>query len=312
MKERFSKVLGYSLLLGLTLLYSSISLAYSPGTSALPFLKIGVGARPAGMGEAFSSISNDGNALFWNPAGLSQIEGFELTAMHLEWLEGIFYEALGIAFPYPGGRWVRETIGLGLVWLHTTDVYRNASGGIGDEFEVGDRGIFLGYGRMLSSRLSSGVVIKYIEETLEEEKADVLGFDAGILWKYETLSLGFVIQNIGPEIKFLEESDSLPLTHRVGASLEVWKKRLLLSLELVKFRDSEVRTNLGTEFYLMPGFSLRGGYRWGYDEGGGFSWGFGIKIKDYSFDYAFVPYGDLGNSHRFSLGVNFGGRGLGW
>ncbi len=40
--------------------------ALGGGTSNADFLKIGVGARPEAMGEAFIGVADDANAVFWN------------------------------------------------------------------------------------------------------------------------------------------------------------------------------------------------------------------------------------------------------
>jgi long-subunit fatty acid transport protein len=40
---------------------------------------LGVGARPLGMGTAFSSVANDFSATYWNPAGLGQIRSNEIS-----------------------------------------------------------------------------------------------------------------------------------------------------------------------------------------------------------------------------------------
>lgn len=45
-----------------------VSIPDKAGTSGLSFLKLGIGARPTGMGEAFTSISGDIFSLYWNPA----------------------------------------------------------------------------------------------------------------------------------------------------------------------------------------------------------------------------------------------------
>ena len=44
------------------------------GTSAATFLRIPVGARAASMGEAYTSISNDASAMFWNPGGIARVK----------------------------------------------------------------------------------------------------------------------------------------------------------------------------------------------------------------------------------------------
>ena len=62
------------------------------GKAGAQFLKIGVGARAIGMGEAYGAVSNDANAVYWNPAGLNQLESKEVSFMHAVWLEAINYE----------------------------------------------------------------------------------------------------------------------------------------------------------------------------------------------------------------------------
>ena len=69
------------------------------GTTGLNFLKIGVGGRPAGMGEAFVAVADDASALYWNPAGLARLTSPEAIAMHNEWFQGMRYEYLGYVQP---------------------------------------------------------------------------------------------------------------------------------------------------------------------------------------------------------------------
>ncbi|RIK54073.1 hypothetical protein DCC62_32005, partial [candidate division KSB1 bacterium] len=47
------------------------------GTAMAQFLKIGVGGRAVGMGEAFVALANDASALYWNPAGIAQMNKSE-------------------------------------------------------------------------------------------------------------------------------------------------------------------------------------------------------------------------------------------
>ena len=47
------------------------------GTTAAKFLNVGIGSRANAMGGAFSSIANDATAMYWNPAGVANINEFQ-------------------------------------------------------------------------------------------------------------------------------------------------------------------------------------------------------------------------------------------
>ena len=73
------------------------------GTSGAQFLKIGAGARPTAMGDAYTAIADDVNAVYFNPAGLTQLPAAQITAMQTQWFEGLDY-AFG-AFALPTVAW---------------------------------------------------------------------------------------------------------------------------------------------------------------------------------------------------------------
>ena len=52
------------------------------GEYGASFLEIGVGAKALSMGGAFCSISDDGTAFYWNPAGLGVLEKRILSGMY--------------------------------------------------------------------------------------------------------------------------------------------------------------------------------------------------------------------------------------
>ena len=47
------------------------------GTAVFPLLKIGQGPRAAAMGESFIGLADDATAVYWTPAGLSQLKRYE-------------------------------------------------------------------------------------------------------------------------------------------------------------------------------------------------------------------------------------------
>ena len=113
-------------------------------------------------------------------------------------------------------------------------------------------------------------------------------------------------------MKFNKETESLPLLFKVGASHYVFDN-WLISLDLNFPKDNEMYFNLGTEYYIEIAndlnFALRVGYEGRNKDIPGFNWinlGFGFEYLDYMFDYAFVPYGDIGMTHRFSFSIKFG------
>src|SRR3954464_6922850 len=69
------------------------------GAASSPYLKLPMGARGTGMGEAFTAVADDVEAMFYNPAGLTQLDSAHLLLMHNESFGGIRYEHIGFAVP---------------------------------------------------------------------------------------------------------------------------------------------------------------------------------------------------------------------
>jgi len=51
------------------------------------------------MGESFCAVADDINALYWNPAGIAQINERQATFMYSDWLEEIKYNYLAYFHP---------------------------------------------------------------------------------------------------------------------------------------------------------------------------------------------------------------------
>lgn len=56
------------------------------GTTSLDLQKITIGARQAGMGEAFTGLADDLNTASFNPAGFALLNYKTISASHNEWL----------------------------------------------------------------------------------------------------------------------------------------------------------------------------------------------------------------------------------
>ena len=56
------------------------------GKSGFGFLKISPSARAAGMGDAFTAIADDVTPIFYNPAGLTNLNQFVFNFNHTDWI----------------------------------------------------------------------------------------------------------------------------------------------------------------------------------------------------------------------------------
>ncbi len=86
------------------------------GSYAGDFIKIGPGVKALGMGGAFTATADDGSAIFWNPAGLAQMERTEIQLMRAFLYDNLaVYDNFTVALPLPndvtiGFNWTRLTI----------------------------------------------------------------------------------------------------------------------------------------------------------------------------------------------------------
>ncbi len=89
------------------------------GRYAGDFMMIGAGVKALGMGGAFVALADDGSALYWNPAGLSQIRDSELSAMHAFLYGGLAsYDHITFVQPLPN----QVSIGFNWTRLAVTDI----------------------------------------------------------------------------------------------------------------------------------------------------------------------------------------------
>jgi hypothetical protein len=297
------------LFLSAIFLSGAFSGAFANETTA-SFLKLGSGARATGLGGAFVAVSDDVNALSYNPAGLQNLKRNELGFTRAELVEGVSYNFLGYSFPAAKG-----SIGLGVNYLGQSSIEaRGANREASGKFGASDMAVNLAYGGMFTARTGLGVNLKYITSRIADETAAGWAVDAG--WQYKTpvkgLGLGLAVQNLGPEMKFIDEGSPLPLTTRIGAGYMLLDS-VLLAFDINR-RIAEKKTVfcLGTEYALFGGLFMRAGYLKNAASGnanpadsGGLKAGFGLKFGGFHLDYAMSPFGDIGKAHQISLGAGF-------
>ena len=289
--------------------------ASGAGSSGADFVKIGVGARPAAMGEAFVAAASDINAAYWNPAGLALIERPEASFMHLAYLADVSYENIAVGGPI--SRLSGWGASVSYLWQAPFDSTKNTFGAPTQAaVTASDLAVGLSYGYNFGnfrttdfnvSNISMGATLKLIQRSLSDRTANAVYGDAGILAEIlEGLRLGFMIQNAGTTITFISAADPAPLNTKLGLAWDLKfndANRMMLAydinhpIDIANPNFNRWRQNLGAEYWLFNTLALRGGYELGYDLGG-LTAGAGFRWQNLGVDYAFVPYSLVGNTHR--------------
>lgn len=281
----------------------------SRNTSGLSFLKLGVGGRAAGLGEAYTAVADEVFAAYWNPAGLANLKNAQLGFTHTEWIQDVTSEYFAFAFPL-----LKGSVALSLNSNHVSGIQRRIipSDEPAGTVDANDLALGLSYGRGLSSVFTGGITVKYLYEKIYLDSASGFALDLGLLVQpfQNPLKLAVVAQNIGSMGKLRNESIELPSTLRVGAAyfieLTAVAGGLLLTADGVKqfSNDSGLRGNFGLELQLKKIMAFRMGYQTGFDEKS-LAGGLGFHFKNYHLNYGFTPFGaDIGNTHRLSFGLD--------
>ncbi|MEA3409802.1 MAG: PorV/PorQ family protein [Candidatus Eisenbacteria bacterium] len=277
------------------------------GSAGLAFLRLGVGARAIGMGDAYTAVSGDASSVYWNPAGIIDVQSVDVTLMHSEWFQDIRYEYIGGVRSYGD-----YAIGGGITGLYMNDLERRV-GPTADpigHFGVFDFAVTGSYARRLTDYLDVGGSLKYLHERIDDENATGVAVDLGGRYRlpgYEHVTAAVALLNLGPQMKFVEEKFDLPVTYKIGAALDVPVEALhgdfVIASDAVIPADGSTKVHFGIEYEYAEMLAFRFGYRTGWDNHD-VSWGLGVKVRNFRLDYAMVPfYSELGDTHRISLGI---------
>ena len=299
------------------------------GTSAGTFLKIGVGARPVGMGEAFVAVANDPSTIYWNPAGLAGLQRKEVTASHVDWPADVSYDFIAAVLPVEkfGG-----SFGVQFASLRTdlAETDEDHPYGTGRTFQYTDFVGGLSYARRFTDKLLIGFTGKFVHENLGLEVGGSTVnnwlIDVGSIYYVGlgSLRVGVTLANFGPDFQpsgqfyspnglGVRDYDSFnpPTQFRYGVALEPYERkdiRVTTSIEVSQPADNEQELKGGLETTFARTVSLRAGYNVNADE---IKWSAGagvvgdISTLRGTVDYAYSDGGLLGAIHRVSLGVRF-------
>lgn len=290
----------------------------SVGTNSAQFLKIAVGARQAAMGEAYTAMPDDASAIFWNTAGLIKIKKQSLVMMHMPYLADMYYDYIAYAQNAGSvGAW-----GFSMQYLNAGSIKKTNSSGIDiGSFSPYDLAISVGFACYVTGynkepwqRFVLGANGKFIRSQIIGSDSTVSA-DVGINFPYmfdNRFRMAIVAQNIMGTLRFDKYEYPLPMVFRFGTATEI-SKYFIVTADITAPKDNYAYLSMGAEININVAKTATVSLRSGFNTRALFDFeglrnvtiGTGIRYREYSLDYAFSPYGELGNVHRISAGFEF-------
>ncbi|MCP4568182.1 MAG: UPF0164 family protein [FCB group bacterium] len=288
--------------------FGEVTVAGEYGATTAGFLKIGVGARAAGVGDAYTAIADDASAIYWNAAGISRLDSRQMQFSHYSWYQDIKVENFFAVFP---GQ--RISFGAGITYLDYGDFQSyDVDGDPGDQLSMYNLVAAFSAAGNINETFSIGVTAKYIEQSFDIVKGSAFAGDIGLMAEFDKLRFGLAAVNFGSKMKFIQQEDELPAAIRVGVSLREFGDRALFTIEAHAPIKGRLTLHQGVEFKINDQLYARTGavYRTNtlqdmnalsFNLGAGLVYGVG------RFDYTFIPSDEYGSQavHNLTLSVGW-------
>ena len=328
---------------GIIAMAMAASLVYAgPGTGAIDILKVPTGIKSQAMGGAYTALCDDTDALDINPAGLGLMEGHEASFIHDLYFEDVFFDSAYYEQALEGMGTVGGTLKYlsGGKITATNETSNGMYAGQGSTMGSYDYLAGVAYGTSLDKWTKSdalkgldiGMQMKVSGESLGNAYSNTgITADIGAIYTMTLQDVDFmenrgemVWNKVGFGVSFLNlgtsfENGITPMSANIGAYSQ-WKNMLV--------ENNRVRVSLDTGYGMSYGadvkigceylqtltnfkFAIRAGENLDFvdREASGLAVGAGFSINagqiSYGLDYAFIPYGDLGNNNKIALSVQF-------
>ncbi|MBN1594747.1 OmpA family protein [candidate division FCPU426 bacterium] len=280
-------------------------------STAGKILQVGIGPRQVAMGEANVAAVDDVYALYWNPAGLSNLRSAQISYMHNLWLQDI-----QDAYITYGQRLFDGGLGVSINYFNFGEFEKIDVDPYGyplptnETFTPYTLVVAAGYGTLLTEHMPVGASLKLINESVDTFSSMTIALDLGAQYLdiVQGLDAGLMIQNLGVPL----EGYQLPLNVRMGLAYKVPvtfapqdSLITVMDVTLPIPLDQPFYTNLGLEYSYLGIVAGRVGYKIAeinnLGSASGLTAGLGVSYMNFALDYAIAPFGELGTTHRIAL-----------
>ncbi|MCH7548762.1 MAG: hypothetical protein IH969_04355 [Candidatus Krumholzibacteriota bacterium] len=294
----------------LALASSVPSFAQDGGTEGV--FTLGAGSRAIGLGGSVVGAVDDASALYWNPAALPHVPRPEFAAMYMPLFgdfTGADYVFAGLVYP----TLEKGAFGVGFLRVGTTfDGFDELSRPTG-EGSYSESQFFISYGierhvGWLLGLTAIGASVKVSRIKVDPFASTAPGGDLGLRWVPDAMpsvSVGINIQDIvGANHKLDVASDKTYRTVLAG----VGYTRSFANgsaLNIVAQADFPERAGTRAHFGAEYEFSRYLALQTGFDDGE-FTFGLGVTVSNFGFDYAMLSRGEAGTSYPVTFSARFG------
>lgn len=275
------------------------------------FEDLEIGAKATSLGGAFTARTDDISTVFYNPAGLIEVEGVEILTSY-----GTMYRSLSnnhvrkrlLAFSIPvskiskkqkrSGNMAAAFYRYSLNSLYSEDnfkfaysfpVRKNLYGGIGFSFYK------INHGKTISEEINTILDNNYSNS--------FVGADLGLIYTGKNINIGLAVMNIKPSAIALKYQTAI--RRKLNAGVSIKKKMFNLSLDTVlESNKFKFKTGIETSIFKEV-VALRAGLNFSLSKTRNSSAGLGYKGSwyeiDYSFNYPSSGISDVYGAHQLNL-----------
>ncbi len=301
-------------------------------TASASFEELPTGARAAGLGNAFTALADDAYSMYYNPAGLVQLNRSELTAYYAKLFSGLTdgssIDRSFLAYAHPLKK-RHATLGLSYLSLSLAGLYSETT-------------IGLSYAQAFGERWNLGTTMKFLKKSFGSDEytqnainvdsgaqlgaADPLfaqngtsksgtGFDIGGQYRINKIyGLGIAIMNINSPNMALSSSDTDQVSsiYKIGLARHTKVSGIDADISMRKFTSEELRFNMGGERWFQSGIGMRAGIGFGQRQYQVTSLGFSYRWQNLELGYALIypltgVKGTFG-TNQLSMTFRFGRR----
>jgi len=267
------------------------------------------------MRDAYSAVGNDLASIFYNPAGITQMETERaVLGGYSKWIVG---SNLG-TFAF-GVKTSVATFGVSAIYFSTDQFEERTSqnpAGTGRMVSANDIAVGFTVAKQLTDKLSFGAQVRYIKEDLDLVDFSTVDINFGTVFftGYRSTRLAMSLRNLGSDKEVVAQIARIPTVFYISGAGEVYGNlgdpfSLTASVEQAFFTDFAARYYLGGEAWFNNTLALRAGYKTRHDSE---SWSVGAGLKqsiggqNLSVDIAFSEAKEFSeNPIRLTVGYGF-------